>query len=217
MQARGARCCPNCPNPSADCPSGHISVLPVLLIFRGFLIFAWFLYSRIPNFCRISLCVGFLASFGKFGAKVWRGGEVRIAKAWKFQKHFRNLWHQCICSALHSRTQSNVEMKKKSHRKSGCLICCSGIEGCLVQTIRVKWRTNCWYNLQISIDVHDDDEEYLHGYAFQIEVNCFPVPIFPAMRCLLVLCCAICCLERGRGWWMVSAIGKWHYKLSDTI
>ena len=131
LKASGARCCPNCPNPSADCPSGHISVLPVLLIFRGFLIFAGFLFF-----------LDFWPGFGKFGAKVWGGGEVRIAKAWKFQKHFRNLWHQCICSALQSRTQCNVEMKKKSHRKSGCLICCSGIEGCLAQTIRVKWRTN---------------------------------------------------------------------------
>ena len=111
---------------------GRISVLPDLLIFRGFLIFAGFLFAS-----------DFWPGFGKFGAKVWGGGEVRIAKAWKFQKHSRNLWHQCICSALQSRAQCNVEMKKKSHRKSGCLICCSGIEACLVQTIRVKWRTNC--------------------------------------------------------------------------
>ena len=73
--------------------------------FREFPIFAGFLFAS-----------DFWPGFGKFGAKVWGGGEVRIAKAWKFQKHFRNLWHQCICSALQSRTQCNVEMKKKSHR-----------------------------------------------------------------------------------------------------
>ena len=101
-----------------------------------------FSIGEFPIFDGFLFASDFWPGFGKFGAKVWAGGEVRIAKAWKFQKHFRNLWHQCICSALQSRTQCNVEMKKKSHRKSGCLICCSGIEGCLVQTIRVKWRTN---------------------------------------------------------------------------
>ena len=58
----------------------------------------------------------------------------------------RNILETCgisasVCSALQSRAQCNVEMKKKSHRKSVCLICCSGIEGCLAQTIRVKWHT----------------------------------------------------------------------------
>ena len=100
-----------------------------------------FSFREFPIFAGFLFVLDFWPGFGKFGAKVWAGGEVRIAKAWKFQKHFRNLWHQCIYSALQSRTQCNVEMKKKSHHKSGCLICCSGIEGCLAQTIRVKWHT----------------------------------------------------------------------------
>ena len=140
------KCCPNCPNPGRGCRARpHFSSAR----------FAHF--SRIPHFCRISLLANspFLPDFSlrRISGQVLANLERRCGQVERsgLQKpgSSRNILETCgisasVCSALQSRAQCNVEMKKKSHHKSGCLICCSGIEGCLVQTIRVKWRTNCW-------------------------------------------------------------------------
>ena len=194
------RCCPNCPNPSTDSLSGHISVLPDLLIFRGFLIFAGFLFSS-----------DFWPGFGKFGAKVLGVERSGLQKPGSS----RNILETCgisasVCSALQSRAECNVEMKKKSHRKSGCLICCSGIEGCLVQTIRVKWRTNYWYNLYINLCARwwyiiFAFMQYRHN--FQIDVNCFPSCV-NLWNSQLLSCSLLRHLLSWRGKGVVDGVGK---------